>query len=137
MAMQGKDQRLLEFLFKDTKGTSHVAYLNSGPTNEIIISAGAIGSPQLMMLSGIGPAQQLRAHGIEMILDQPMVGQGMSDNPLNPILIPTHEPVEVSLVEIVGITQIGSYIEAGSRILEQPFNSTMALHFAKLVNQVS
>lgn len=63
-------------------------YLNNGSHNEIIVSAGAIGSPQLLMLSGIGPAEHLKANGIEVILDQPMVGQGMADNPLNALTVP-------------------------------------------------
>lgn len=113
-----------------------MAYLNSGTASEIILSAGALGSPQLLMLSGIGPAHQLMAHGIEVILDQPMVGQGMSDNPLNAILIPTPKPVEISLVQTVGITEFGSYVEAASRLVEQAINSTIAQQFAKLVNQV-
>jgi choline dehydrogenase len=49
-------------------------------TREVILSAGAIMSPQVLMLSGIGPADELRQHGIEVVLDQPEVGQGLSDH---------------------------------------------------------
>lgn len=80
----------------------------------MIVSAGAIGSPQLMMLSGVGPREQLRAHNITVVLDQPLVGQGMSDNPMNAIFVPSPSPVEVSLIQVVGITRFGSYIEAAS-----------------------
>ena len=80
--------------------------------NEIILSAGAIGSPQLLMLSGIGPRDHLQAHGIMVVLDQPLVGQGMADNPANILAIPSPIPVEVSLVQTVGITGFGNYIEA-------------------------
>ncbi|XP_028783131.1 protein HOTHEAD [Neltuma alba] len=76
--------------------------------------AGAIGSPQILMLSGIGPAQHLQAHGIRLVLDQPMVGQGMADNPMNALVVPSPLPVELSFVQIVGITKFGSYIEGGS-----------------------
>lgn len=41
-----------------------------------------------------------------------MVGQGMSDNPMNAIFVPSPSPVEVSLIQVVGITRFGSYIEA-------------------------
>ncbi|EYU25043.1 hypothetical protein MIMGU_mgv1a003898mg [Erythranthe guttata] len=122
-------------LFRDSKGNRHVAYLNSGPTNEVILSAGALGSPQLLMLNGIGPARQLRAHGITVILDQPMVGQGMSDNPMNAVIIPSHRPVEVSLIQVVGITNAGSYIEAASRVLEQALTPALVQHFTRLANQ--
>ena len=66
------------------------------------------------MLSGVGPADQLKAHNITIVLDQPLVGQGMSDNPMNAIFIPSPAPVELSLIQVVGITQFGSYIEAAS-----------------------
>ncbi|XP_061364204.1 protein HOTHEAD-like [Gastrolobium bilobum] len=101
-------------VFKDASGVRHKAYLKQGTKNEIIVSAGALGSPQLLMLSGVGPAHHLKAHNISVTLDQPFVGQGMSDNPMNAIFVPSPVPVEVSLIEVVGITNFGSYIEAAS-----------------------
>lgn len=101
-------------IFRDASGARHRAYLKKGSKNEIIVSAGALGSPQLLMLSGIGPRDQLKAHKIREVLDLPMVGQGMSDNPMNAIFIPSPVPVEISLIETVGITHFGSYIEAAS-----------------------
>ena len=50
--------------------------------DEIIMSAGAIASPQLLMLSGIGPKQHLERHGIECLIDAPGVGQNLRDQPL-------------------------------------------------------
>ncbi len=47
---------------------------------EVLLSAGAINSPQLLMLSGIGPAATLRAHGIGVQLDQPGVGANLQDH---------------------------------------------------------
>jgi choline dehydrogenase len=47
---------------------------------EVILSAGAINSPQLLLLSGIGPADQLRAHGIPVHLDLPGVGRNLQDH---------------------------------------------------------
>ncbi|KAK7346620.1 hypothetical protein VNO80_21143 [Phaseolus coccineus] len=101
-------------VFRDSLGRKHRAYLKHHPRSEIIVSAGALGSPQLLMLSGVGPAEHLRAHNISITLDQPLVGQGMSDNPMNAIFIPSPQPVEVSLIQVVGITSFGSYIEAAS-----------------------
>ncbi|KAI3458211.1 hypothetical protein Pfo_014874 [Paulownia fortunei] len=131
----GQRPKAYGVFFRDSTGTRHMAYLNREPTNEIILSAGALGSPQLLMLSGIGPAHQLRAQGIRVILDQPMVGQGMSDNPMNAILIPSPRPVEISLIEVVGITDVGSYIEAASGSLELAWAHRMAEDFARLANQ--
>ena len=48
---------------------------------EIILSAGAIASPQLLMLSGVGPAAQLRQLGIRPVADLPGVGQNMKNHP--------------------------------------------------------
>ncbi|KAL9433646.1 hypothetical protein AB3S75_028471 [Citrus x aurantiifolia] len=103
-------------VFRDATGVEHRAYLRNGPKNEIIVSAGALGSPQLLMLSGVGPADHLKAHNITVVLDQPLVGQGMSDNPMNAIFVPSPVPVEVSLLQVVGITQFGSYIEGASGV---------------------
>ena len=48
---------------------------------EVILSGGAINSPQLLMLSGIGPADHIRSHGIEAKLDLAGVGQNLQDHP--------------------------------------------------------
>ncbi len=49
-------------------------------SKEVILAAGAIGSPQLLQLSGIGPAPLLREHGIEVIRDLPGVGENLQDH---------------------------------------------------------
>lgn len=48
---------------------------------EVVLSAGAIGSPQLLLLSGIGPADDLRAAGVEVRHDLPGVGHNLQDHP--------------------------------------------------------
>lgn len=47
---------------------------------EVIVAASSINSPKLLLLSGIGPAEQLRQHGIEVIADRPGVGQNLQDH---------------------------------------------------------
>ena len=47
---------------------------------EVVIAASAINSPKLLMLSGIGPAQHLKEHGIELVADRPGVGQNLQDH---------------------------------------------------------
>ena len=48
---------------------------------EVILAAGPIGSPQLLMLSGIGPESVLRKHDIDVAVDSPGVGQNLRDHP--------------------------------------------------------
>ncbi len=55
---------------------SEMIYAKSG----VILSAGAFNSPQIMMLSGIGPAEHLKAHGIDVVLDKPAVGGNLQDH---------------------------------------------------------
>nr|ACN30942.1 unknown [Zea mays] len=66
------------------------------------------------MLSGVGPQAHLEAHGVQVLVDQPMVGQGVADNPMNSVFIPSPVPVTLSLVQVVGITRSGSFIEGVS-----------------------
>ena len=47
---------------------------------EVLLCAGAVQSPQLLMLSGIGPADELRRHGIQVIADSPQVGRNLQDH---------------------------------------------------------
>jgi choline dehydrogenase-like flavoprotein len=59
------------------RGASAVAEAGT----EVILAAGAIGSPQLLQLSGIGPAAQLAELGIEVVADLPGVGENLQDHP--------------------------------------------------------
>ena len=47
---------------------------------EVLLSGGAIGSPRLLQLSGIGPADHLTGHGIDVVFDQPQVGENLQDH---------------------------------------------------------
>ncbi|MGH3827220.1 MAG: GMC family oxidoreductase, partial [Pseudonocardiaceae bacterium] len=47
---------------------------------EVILAAGAVGSPHLLMLSGVGPGAHLAAHGIQVVVDAPGVGRNLSDH---------------------------------------------------------
>jgi choline dehydrogenase len=52
---------------------------------EVILAAGAIGSPQLLQLSGVGPAAHLAEHGIPVLVDAPGVGANLTDHLLVPM----------------------------------------------------
>ncbi len=57
-------------------GGTHVARANA----EVIVSGGAFNSPQLLQLSGVGPADLLREHGIDVVADMPGVGADLQDH---------------------------------------------------------
>jgi choline dehydrogenase len=67
---------------------------------EIILAAGTIGSPQLLMLSGVGPADHLREHNIPVMVDSPGVGANLSDHPVVGAMWST--PKERGLWEMAG-----------------------------------
>ena len=55
--------------------------------NQIVLSAGAMASPQLLMLSGVGPADHLREMGIPVVHDLPGVGQNLRDHPIVAVIL--------------------------------------------------
>ncbi|HVY16062.1 MAG TPA: choline dehydrogenase [Rhodopila sp.] len=63
---------------------------------EVILCAGAIGSPHLLMLSGVGPAEALTAHGIAVVKDVKGVGQSLQDHYSAPIKLRATRPVTVN-----------------------------------------
>ena len=77
---------LVEGLLFDSKRASGVRWQQDGVERsarcrgEVIMAAGSIGSPQIMMLSGVGPAAQLSQLGIPVLLDKPGVGANLHDH---------------------------------------------------------
>ncbi len=68
--------RAVGVVYKDRTGLHEVR-----TDGEIILSAGALITPKLLMLSGLGPADHLRSHGINVVEDIPGVGQNLIDHP--------------------------------------------------------
>jgi glucose dehydrogenase (acceptor) len=70
----------------DTKVATGVQFQKQGRTyvvkanKEVVLSAGSIASPQILMLSGVGPADHLKKKGITPILNQPYVGENLHDH---------------------------------------------------------
>ena len=66
---------------------------------EVIVCAGAIGSPHLLMLSGIGPPDHLRKFNIPVVCDLPGVGKNLQDHPAVTIAYECKQPVSMATVE--------------------------------------
>jgi len=62
---------------------------------EVLLSAGSINSPQLLMLSGIGPAQHLRELGLDVVADIDAVGANLHDHPTLPVIWRTQNATDV------------------------------------------
>ncbi|XVV01002.1 GMC family oxidoreductase [Actinosynnema sp. CA-248983] len=62
---------------------------------EVILSGGAYNSPQLLMLSGIGPAPLLGALGLPVLVDAPQVGQNLQDHALIPLIYAHEHPISL------------------------------------------
>jgi choline dehydrogenase-like flavoprotein len=77
---------LAERVLIEDKRATGVIYRQNGVTKtakarrEVILAAGAVGSPQLLMLSGVGPAAHLQEKGIDVVLDKPGVGGNLQDH---------------------------------------------------------
>jgi choline dehydrogenase len=80
---------------------------------EVILSAGAVGSPHLLLLSGIGPAEQLIEQGIRVVADSPGVGANLSDHPV--VTAMWHTPRVTGLWEQATPSQLGRwrYLHSG------------------------
>lgn len=65
-------------------------------TREVILCGGSINSPQVLLLSGIGPAEQLRRHGIGVKADLPGVGQNLQDHMFVPIAYHCTQPITLA-----------------------------------------
>jgi choline dehydrogenase-like flavoprotein len=60
---------------------------------EVILAAGAYNSPQLLLLSGVGPADELKAVGIDPVVDLPGVGRNLQEHPLTGVAYTINQPV--------------------------------------------
>jgi choline dehydrogenase len=65
--------------------------LRADAASEVVLTAGTVGSAQLLMTSGVGPASQLREFGIDVVVDAPGVGQNLQDHPLTSVVFKASE----------------------------------------------
>jgi choline dehydrogenase len=92
----------------DGRRATGVTYARQGATvtvraaREVVLCAGAIGSPQILMLSGIGPAAALSDVGIAVIADTPGVGQNLQDHLAAGATYECRQPVSLASAESLG-----------------------------------
>jgi choline dehydrogenase len=65
----------------------------------VVLAAGAYGTPQLLLLSGLGPADHLRQHGIPVLRDVPEVGSNLQEHPLLPVMFGARRPITLKNAE--------------------------------------
>lgn len=84
---------------------------------EIIISAGAIQSPQLLQLSGIGPADELREKGVTVVRDSPLVGKNYFDHLNVPLFVSIEQRESVTKDKVLSIREWYKYLLEGKGVL--------------------
>jgi choline dehydrogenase-like flavoprotein len=79
------DTQVRQVTFAEGRATGVIVSGRADPrtlsaTKEVVLSAGAFGTPQLLMLSGVGPGDELRRHGVSVIADRAQVGENLQDH---------------------------------------------------------
>lgn len=128
--LEGKRASGLEFRRKDVTQTAKVR-------KEIILCGGSINSPQLLMLSGIGPAEHLKDKGLDVVCDLPGVGENLHEHPCLTMQARVKGPAMSD--EIAGVS---GKLKAGLRWAlkgEGPFTAVVfqALAFVKTSPELS
>ncbi len=98
--------QVFDMIFEKNRAVAVSLQQGDGSTQEradreIILAAGAIGSPQLLMLAGIGPADHLRSLGIPITRDLPGVGSNLQDHPCVGIVYQCTQPISLANAETV------------------------------------
>ncbi|TXG56512.1 hypothetical protein EZV62_017825 [Acer yangbiense] len=136
---KGNETRVRGIRFIKSDGSSskiHDAYLNqpknSSRWGDVILSAGALGSPQTLLLSGIGSHEHLKKFNISVNVGLEGVGDGMQDNPGIPVLADTMPAKrQPDAPSVVGITDDFRFI-IQALVLPTSFNASITLIVAKI-----
>ncbi|KAL6292750.1 hypothetical protein ACE6H2_000892 [Prunus campanulata] len=130
-------------VYSDARGQPHQAFVRS--KGEVILSAGTIGTPQLLLLSGVGPESYLSSLKIKVNHDNPYVGQYVYDNPRNFVNILPPKPPKPSYVTKLGITDdfyqcsisMSNYSTPPFSLFPSPSYPLPPSTFAHIVNKIS
>ncbi|TFK46071.1 alcohol oxidase [Heliocybe sulcata] len=83
---------------------------------QVVLSAGAIHTPQILMLSGIGPAEQLKQHSIPVVIDLPGVGSNLLDHPV--VDVNFHAKKNVSINYLANPRTISEVIKTARAVFQ-------------------
>lgn len=100
--------------------TSNGSALVVHAKHEVILSAGAIGSPQLLMLSGVGPKQHLKDLGIDVKADLP-VGENLMDHPLFNMPFTINTSISITEDRLQSYFELAKYLTVGKGILSSNY----------------
>jgi choline dehydrogenase-like flavoprotein len=81
---------------------------------EVVLCAGTVQTPQLLMLSGVGARAELAAHGIECLVDLPGVGKNMQDHCMVPLMQRATTPLTLDLSAVERLGAVAQYLFAKS-----------------------
>ncbi|XP_063833151.1 glucose dehydrogenase [FAD, quinone] [Ostrinia nubilalis] len=122
---------------KDTKRAYGVEFIRDGTkqvvyaTKEVILSAGAIGSPQLLLLSGVGPEDHLKEVGVDVIHNSPGVGKNLQDHiAVGGLVFRVDYPVSLVMNRLVNINSALRYAVTE----DGPLTSSIGLEVVAFIN---
>jgi choline dehydrogenase len=119
------DTQVARVVIENGRATG-VSYMQNGQitteraNREVLVCGGAINSPQILMLSGIGPADHLKSVGVEVVLDLPGVGENLQDHLAAGAVYRSKQPI--SLNEAENLKNMLTYL----LFKKGPFTSTIA-----------
>jgi choline dehydrogenase len=109
--------------------TQHGTARQATANHEVLLSAGVIDSPKLLLLSGIGPADQLRALGIPVVVDLPGVGENLQDHPV--LMVGYQADHELAIAPSSNLAEAGLFLQTG--LVPQTGGPDLQFHFVPML----
>ncbi|XP_029659073.1 neither inactivation nor afterpotential protein G [Formica exsecta] len=85
-----------------------------GVRKEVILCAGTVNTPQLLLISGVGPISELEKHKISVVRDLPEVGRNLFDHLNVPVYVNLRERVSITLVKLQTVPEVFNYFTFGT-----------------------
>jgi choline dehydrogenase len=124
-----KSTRVHKVLFDEAKRATQVLVspdndfgkvMRISARREIIVSSGAIQTPQILKLSGVGPAEELLKHNIELVHDSPNVGSNYFDHMSLPLFVSIEKPASVTKNKVLTFKAMTDYLLHGAGVMGNP-----------------